>query len=100
MMSLPSMSTLEIMTGIMSGLILMSVGVPAASSRLASTRSMLPLISIITLSMLVPCSNSSRTILEFSLDELVMLFTPLVVASVCSRGFVTVCSIFSGLAPG
>ncbi|CAK7074071.1 MAG: hypothetical protein DELT_03190 [Desulfovibrio sp.] len=99
-MSLPSMSTLATITGIISGLSLIIVGVPTASSKFAFTMSMLPLISIMALSMLVPWVNSRSTMLEFSLDELVTVFTPLVVERVCSSGFVTVCSIFSGLAPG
>ena len=50
-------------------------------------------------SILVPCSNSSMTILAFSLDMELTLFTPDKVLKADSIGFVTLDSTFSGLAP-
>ena len=50
--------------------------------------------------MLVPSANCKITMLVFSLEMLCTSLMPLVVESPFSRGLVTACSTFSGLAPG
>ena len=98
--SMPSISTLATITGSISGLIFISMGVPTASSIWPETRSTLDESSIIAESMFVPCSNSRITMLAFSLETELTFLMPPVVPSTASNGFVTVVSIFSGLAPG
>ena len=92
---LPSTSTLAIITGSMSGLICMRIGVPTASSMEAVAVPILLFISITARSMLVPYSNSKITMLVFSCEILVTVCTPLALSS----GLVTPVSTFSGLAP-
>ena len=96
---LPPASTLATITGIMSGEIRIMVGEPTPSSNLAFTWSSRLEISMEAESILVPCSNSSMTILAFSLDMELTLFTPDKVLRADSIGFVTLDSTFSGLAP-
>ncbi len=99
-MSIPSISTLATTTGSISGLICSKIGVPTSSSNIADTISMLPDNSIMALSILVSCKYSSMIILEFSLDTELMFLRPLEVLKTASKGLVTICSTFSGLAPG
>ena len=84
----------------MLGFNFINVGEETPSSKYAFTKSIFPLNSIITLSILVACSNSNIITLEFSLEILFIFFIPLVVAKVFSKGLVTPVSTFSGLAPG
>jgi len=97
---IPSTSTLTIIIGIISGFNFIRVVEPTVSSNLLLTKSTCPLRSIIAESIFVSCENSSITILTFSFDIEVTFSTPLTVEKTSSKGFVTVFSTFSGLAPG
>ncbi len=97
---MPSLSTLATNIGSISGLICNKIGVPTPSANWAETVSIELDNSIITLSILVPCTYSRMIVLEFSLDTELMFFKPLEVPKTASIGLVTICSTFSGLAPG
>ncbi len=98
--SIPLLSILATIMGIISGLILSSMGEPAPSSSMPDIVSILFESSIITESMLVSWTYSSIIILVFSFDIELIFLRPLDVPRAASRGLVRVCSTFSGLAPG
>ena len=94
------MSTAAIITGSMSGEICSSMGLPAVSGRAPRTWSTAVERLTMALSILVPPSNSSTTVLTFSDEVLVTLVTPFTVPRPASRGAVIRLSTCSGLAPG
>ena len=97
---MPSTSTDSICIGSMSGFIFITIGADTISSKYPLTISMLLLSSIMAESILVLSPNSNMTMLMFSLETLFMFSSPDVVASACSKGWVTDVSTLSGLAPG